>query len=291
MPAHGPRPRRSRAMPRAAAPVSASCGPRARLAGDRRRGHAALLGRQLRLDDLPVGRAAGEQLGVPPDPGHRAALQHHDLVGVDDGRHPLRDDDHGGLRDHRAQRGSQPRVGGQVQRGERVVEQVDLWAADQRPSDGQPLALPAGDVGAALRDRRLQAVGHRGHEVPALGDLQRGPQLLVGGVRVAVPQVAGHRSGEQVGPLRDQPDPPPQLLRFQVAHVDAVDPDRALAGVEQPGHHGDERGLAGPGAADDGRGLPGGGGQADPPQHRLGRSGIAETDPVEGRAGRRCGPG
>ncbi len=46
---------------------------------------------------------------------------------------------------------------------------------------------------------------------------------LVGGVRVAVAQVARDRAGEQVRPLRDQPDPAPQHVGVELAHVDAVD--------------------------------------------------------------------
>ena len=108
-------------------------------------------------------------------PTIRAVLQHDDLVGVDDGGHPLRDDDHRGVGGHRPQRGPQPGVGGQVERGERVVEQVDLRPADQRPGDRQPLPLTAGDVGAALGDRRVQPARHLLDEVTRLGDLQARP--------------------------------------------------------------------------------------------------------------------
>ena len=44
------------------------------------------------------------------------------------------------------------------------------------------------------------------HEVARLGDLERLPQLLVGGVGVGEAQVAGHRAGEQVGLLRHEAD-------------------------------------------------------------------------------------
>jgi hypothetical protein len=40
-----------------------------------------------------------------------------------------------------------------------VVEEVDLRALHHRPRDGEALALAAADVGAALGDRRVEALG------------------------------------------------------------------------------------------------------------------------------------
>ena len=62
----------------------------------------------------------------------------------------------------------------------------------QRPGDGEALALPAGDAGAALGDVRLELLGHLLDELAALGDLEVAPELLVGGLLVAVAQVVGH---------------------------------------------------------------------------------------------------
>ena len=120
------------------------------------RAHAATSHELLRLHDLGVGRARHEQLLVRADAHEPAVVEHDDLVGVDDARDPLRDDDHGRLAGDRAQRCPQPRVGGEVERGERVVEQVDLRSADDRAGDREPLALAAGEVGAALGDRRCR---------------------------------------------------------------------------------------------------------------------------------------
>ena len=74
-----------------------------------------------------------------------------------------------------AQRRPQRRVGGVVERRERVVEQVDLRPVHQHPGDREPLPLAAGDVGAALGDRRVQPALHPLDEVAGLGDLERLP--------------------------------------------------------------------------------------------------------------------
>ena len=131
--------------------------------------------RQLGQHDLPVGFAGIHQLSGCR--GHDPArVQDQDLVGVPDRADPLRDDDHVAPVIGR-QRSPQPRVGGLVERRERVVEQVDLRLAHQRPRDRQPLALAAGHVRAVLCDRRVQPVRHPLDEVAGLGDLQGPPQV------------------------------------------------------------------------------------------------------------------
>ena len=80
--------------------------------------------------------------------------------------------DRGVARD-RPQRRAQARVGARVEGRERVVEQVDLGSAHDRPGDGQALPLPAGEVGAALRDGRVEPVGQALDEVARLRDLER----------------------------------------------------------------------------------------------------------------------
>ena len=232
--------------------------------------------------DLGVRRAGLEQFVVPPAADDETVLQHDDLVGVDDGRHPLGDDDHRPVPGHRPERRPQPGVGGQVERRERVVEQVDARVRHQRPGDRQPLPLATGDVRPALRDRRLEAVRHGRDEVPRLGDGQGRPELLVRGVRVAVAQVGGDRPGEQEGLLGHQTDPVPERVRVVVADVDAVDrarrrPSRRTAGGSATAA------WSCPAPVDPmiGGGGPGRGPQRDVPQHRLAGTRVAEFDRLE----------
>ena len=55
---------------------------------------------------------------------------------------------------------------------------------------------------------RVETVGHRLDEGARLRDLEGAPQLLVGGVGLAVTQVGGDRPAEEVRPLRDEADEP-----------------------------------------------------------------------------------
>ena len=99
------------------------------------------------------------------------------------------------------QRGAQPGVGGEVERRERVVEQVDLGLADQRPGDREPLPLAAGDVRAALRDRRVEAARaspRRSRAAWATSSASHSSSSVASGLAVA--QVARDGAGEQVRP-------------------------------------------------------------------------------------------
>src|SRR2546430_2491314 len=84
------------------------------------------------------------------------------------------------------------------------------------PGDRQALALATGHVRAALADLGVELAGHRLDEVPRLRDLERLPQLLVGGVRIGVPQVARHGAGEEIGLLGNETDATPQHLGLEV---------------------------------------------------------------------------
>src|SRR5664280_3436145 len=131
---------------------------------------------------------------------------------------------------------------------------------------------------AALRDRRVQAVGHGRHKVPSLRGFQRLPQFGVGGVGPAVAQVGGDRAGEQVRDLRHQPDRDRARRRVQLPDVAAVDEHAAAGGVEQPGDKVQQGGLAASGAADYCDGLAGPGDEVNAPQHGLLGAGVAELD-------------
>ena len=157
--------------------------------------HAASSVACWRLHDLDVRRAASRAARracrVPTTrPSSRTTIWSASRMRRD----PLGDHDHGGVAGDRPQRGAQPGVRGQVEGRERVVEQVD-----RRPCSPAPARWRA--AGAARRRRwcrpgrsasparrawpRTKSVG--------LGDPQRLPQLVVGGVGVAVAQVARPR--------------------------------------------------------------------------------------------------
>ena len=172
-----------------------------------------LLRAELRVDDLAVGLARRHQLGVGPDADDPAAVEDDDPVGAHDRADPLGDDDRRWRPSiSRARAARRQRVGLEVERREAVVEDVDLGPLDQRPGDRQALALAARQVRAALRDRRVEALGQLADEVSAWAMRRARPQLLVGRVGLAEAEVAGDRAAEQEGLLGDEPDPRPEVV-------------------------------------------------------------------------------
>ena len=93
--------------------------------------------------------------------------------------------------------------------------------------------------------------GEGGDEAVGLRGAQRRPDLLVGDVG-AQRDVAAHGVVEEERGLRHHRDRVGQLAAAEVAQVDAVDPDRAAVGVDQPGQQVGEGALAGGGGADEG---------------------------------------
>ena len=138
--------------------------------------HAAASAGELGLARSPrrSGRSRSSSSCVPIA-DHRAVVEHDDLVGVDDRRDPLRDDDHRGVAGDGPQRRAQPRVGGEVERRERVVEQVDLRLA--RPAPGRSPAAAAGRRRSWCRPARPARRGRRASldEVVGLRDLAGPP--------------------------------------------------------------------------------------------------------------------
>src|SRR4029077_12589075 len=168
------------------------------------------------------------------------------------------------------------RIGLEVEGGEAVVEDVDLRTLDERPSDGEPLALAARQVRSALAHRRPESAVQFPDEALGLGDPERGPQLVVGRVGLAIAKVAGDGPVEQERLLRDEPDTRPQVVAVELADVDTVDVELAAGHVVEAWDEVDQGGLATPRAADDGRGHAWFDDEGDVPQDRVLGSRVPE---------------
>src|SRR5829696_6465341 len=236
------------------------------LAAGRRQDRGAA---ELGAVQVGVETAGGQQVGVGALLDDPAAVDDQDPVGVDDGRQPVGDDQAGPALEDGGQGLLDVDLGLRVEVGGGLLKVHDGRVGQQQPGDGQALLLPARQPVAALPDHRLPALGQALDQVQDPGRTAGGLDLLEGRVRVGVAEVGQDGLVEQVRVLGDQADRPPETLQLQVAHVDPVDPDGALADVVDPGHqHGRGR-LAGPGRADQGDQLAGPDAEADVVQDRL----------------------
>lgn len=77
-----------------------------------------------------------------------------------------------------------------VEVGNRLIEDQHLGALDQRPGDGDALALAAGQAGAAFADFGLVALRKVFDDVVDLGGLARGDDVLEAGVGWAMTRLS-----------------------------------------------------------------------------------------------------
>src|SRR5947207_5916128 len=108
----------------------------------------------------------------------------------------------------------------------------DRGVADQRARDGDALALPARERGAALTDHGIVAVFQLADEFVRVRGARRGLDLLRGGPGFSVRDVLADRGAEQDRLLQHQADVAPQRGPAVLADVAAVDQDRALRSEE-----------------------------------------------------------
>src|SRR6266851_8119685 len=85
----------------------------------------------------------GQQLGMTAALGDAAAIEHDDLVGVDDGGEPMRDHHGGAAAAHLFQRALDLLLGAGVERAGRLVEQEDMRVLEDRAGDRHTLLLAA----------------------------------------------------------------------------------------------------------------------------------------------------
>ena len=186
-------------------------------------------------DQHPVKLAALGQLGVGADVGQPAVGGHdRDPVGQVEGGLAVRDKQRGPARHHPVQGGVDLRLDPGVDGGGRVVEQQQPGVGDQRPGEGDPLPLAAGEREPLLADDAVVAVGQLANELVGLGRPGRGEDLL-SWRPVAVGDIGLDRIGEEERLLHHHADRGPQRLLGDVADVVSADPHGAAAHVVEAG--------------------------------------------------------
>src|SRR5229473_3260849 len=92
---------------------------------------------------IGIETVARQKLGVAATLDDAAAVEHDDLVGVDDGRQPVGDHHGGAAAAHLFQRALDLLLGARVERAGRLIEQQDLRVLEDRAGDRHPLLLAA----------------------------------------------------------------------------------------------------------------------------------------------------
>ena len=162
-----------------------------------------------------------------PDIADLALLEDEDLVGRDQRREAMGNDDQRPAGGDARNVGVDDRLAFGVEGARRLVEDEDARIDDQRPGDGQPLALPAGKVRRAFVDVGLVAARQPVDELLGAGEPRRPHHVLEGRIGPRRGDVVADRAAEQEVLLQDDADAPPQMIDVVFADVDAVDLDQA----------------------------------------------------------------
>ena len=170
-----------------------------------------------------------------------------------------------------------------VERGGRLVEQKERRVLEERPRDGDALALAAGQLDAALADERAHAVRQILDKIAARREC-RLEHIFVRGVRPAVADVLHDRAMKQRNVLRHDADGFPQALLRHPRDILAVDQDAAVLHVIEALQQREQRRLAAAGAADQADALAGPEGEVQVLENLLAVA-IAEVDVLEFDAG------
>ncbi len=190
-----------------------------------------------------IGGAALLQLVVGALVEHAAVVDHHDAVGESQRRAAVGHEQGGATLHQLVERSVDLVLDAGVDRRGGVVEDQDARVGEQRPGQGQPLALPAGQGHAALAHGRVVPTGGVHDEVVRLGRPGDGLDLRVGRVLAPVGDVGAEGVGEQEAVLEHHADLVAQRGEAHVADVGAVDADRSRRHVVEAGEEQGEGGL------------------------------------------------
>src|SRR5690242_18591700 len=152
-----------------------------------------------------------------------ALFQHDDLVGAPDGRKAVGDHNHGAVLHQIGKRLLYQHFTLGVEVAGGLVQNQDGRVLDQRPRDGDALALAAAELEAASADHGLIAVRQTRDEIVRQRGFGGGADGLGRHVRAAIRNVVGDRVVEDKGFLRDDADLRAQAGKRYGADVAAID--------------------------------------------------------------------
>ena len=148
-----------------------------------------------------------------PDLGNPPAVKDNNLGSCPHCAQPVRNDAHRPIVSHkRVQRVLDERLRVCVLRTRRLVQQQDLRVEQHRPSNGNPLLLPARQPDAPLAHSGFVLLREPHDKVVRVGLSRRIDNLVQRRARLGVRNVFPDRAGKQDGLLRDRRHPRPEPL-------------------------------------------------------------------------------
>ena len=186
---------------------------------------------ELALVQLGIQAAEGEQLGMAAHLTDSAHVDHTDDIGLDDCAEAMRDDDGSALGQEFLERVLDQRFRDHIDARGGFVHDQDARIRQDGAGDGNELALADGQVGAVFQDFGCITIGQVAHEGVEIGRSTSGGDLVVRGVGTSEADVLGNGAREDEGILRDQAHLRTHGTLLDLPDINAVDQQRAFAGI------------------------------------------------------------
>src|SRR6266513_3666987 len=133
----------------------------------------------------------------------------------------------------------------------RLVQDQHRAVLQEGAGNSDALALAARELDAALPHPGVVPLGEPDDELMGVGRLRRRDQVALARPRPGVSNVRGDAGREEHRILRYYRELAAQILKPEVAEVNAVEPDLTLCRVVEPREQADQRALAGAGRTRD----------------------------------------
>ena len=172
-------------------------------------------------------------------------LEHDDLIGIDDGRQPMRNHQRRAVRGDRPQGILDGRLVARIKRRGGFVEQEHRRVLEQHAGDGHTLFFAARQLQAALAHRRVPALRQRGDEGTQLRRI--GGRVDIGGcgIRLAIGHVVAQAVVKEHSVLRHDADRAAQARLRDRSQILTIDGDRTAGDVIEAKEQTADGGLAG----------------------------------------------
>ena len=212
------------------------------------------------LGPVPVQRrveaAPRQQLLVRALLDDAPMLEHHDQIGIADGRQPVGDDERSSVDQKAAKRNLDAALGADVDGRGRLVEDEDARVGEEGPGKGDELPLPERQARAAFLQLRLVSVLECRDELVRADSLGGLDDFIAGGIRAPERDVVVDGSREQEALLGNDPELAAKRFLPDVVEIDPVDRDPAFTRLVEAGEQLRDRGFARPGVPDECDGCP-----------------------------------
>src|ERR1035437_522577 len=200
-------------------------------------------------DQLQAGIAAVEailtyELVMGPALDDGAVLQHDDAVRVLHGGQTVGNDEGRASSDQCPHGFQYKRVRCRIERGGGFIQDENGGIFQKSARNRQPLALAAGEIGAALAQHRVVALRQSADEFIGFGGACRSFDLGPRCVGAAIGNVLGDRQREQKRLLEHQGDLAAQARQPHIAQVLPIDQNPPLGRIENARDQADQRTLS-----------------------------------------------